>query len=208
MAGCVAGLVTMSLHPAMHLGAMPTPAELTRLARLDRAVHGLVVAAVIAVFLGTLALTRRLAPGNRLSLAALVVYGFAVSAIIVAATLDGFVAADLVDRMAAGGPKLNELWMLLDYNSRIVVALSSIYAVGTSIAILLWSLAALQTRKLAAGLGWYGVAAASLITLGLFGGHIRLDVHGFGAMWLAQSIWFVAAGCLLMRSVEAVAKQD
>jgi hypothetical protein len=191
--------MTMSLHPTLHLGAAPTPAELTKLARMDRVVHGLATAGVILVFLGTLALTRRLAAGNRLSLAALVVYGFAVAAIVVAATLDGFVAADLVDRMAAGGPKLDSLWMLLDYNTRIVVALSAMYVMGTSIAIFLWSLAALQTRRLAVGLGWYGLIAAALIMLALLSGHVRLDVHGFGAIWLMQSIWFIAAGCLLMR---------
>jgi hypothetical protein len=204
VAGCVAGLVTMSLHPTMHLGVSLSPSGLTRLARLDRVVHGLAIIGVALVFLGTLALTRRLASGqNRLSLAALVVYAFAVVAIVLAATMDGFVAADLLNRMAAGGPKLESLWMLLDYNTRIVIAFSSVYMVGTCVAIFLWSLAALRTGRLANGLAWYGLVAASLITLALFSGHIRLDVHGFGLIWLAQSIWFVLAGCLLMRSVDA-----
>jgi hypothetical protein len=204
VAGCVAGLVTMSLHPTMHLGVSLSPAELTRLARIDRVVHSLALVGIILVFLGTLALTRRLASaGNRLSLAALVVYAFAAVAVVVAATIDGFVAADLVTRMAAGGPKLESLWMLLEYNTRIVVALSSVYVVGTCVAIFLWSLAALQTGRLARGFAWYGLVAAALITLALLSGHIRLDVHGFGLVWLMQSIWFVVAGCLLMRSVDA-----
>jgi hypothetical protein len=58
-------------------------------------------------------------------------------------------------------------------------------------------------RRLARGFAWYGLMASSLIILASLGGHIRLDVHGFGLIWLLQSIWFVVAGCLLMRSVEA-----
>ena len=203
VAGCVAVLITMGLHPGMsHGGRLPPPEALEHLARLDRFVHGLAIAGVGMIFLGALALTRRLAGGNRLALAALMVHGLSVVAILVAGTLDGFVAADLVNRMAAGDPKLESWWTLLDYNTGIVVAFASVYTAGTCAAIFLWSLVMVRTRRLAAGLGWYGLGLGPVIVLALFSGHLSLGRHGMGLVALAQSVWFIVAGVLLMRSAD------
>ena len=203
VAGCVAILITMGLHPGMsHGGGLPSPQALVHLARVDRVVHGLALTGVTMIFLGTLALTRRLAAGNRLALAALVVYGLSAVAILVAGTLDGFVAADLVNRMVAGDPQLESWWLLLYCNTRIVVAFASVYTVGTCAAIFLWSLASVRTRRLAAGLGWYGLVLGPVIVLALFSGHLSLDRHGMGLVTLAQSIWFIVAGFLLRRSTD------
>ena len=51
---------------------------------------------------------------NRLPLAALVVYGFAAVAIMIASSMGGFVGADLLSRMVAGDPKLKSQRTLLD----------------------------------------------------------------------------------------------
>ena len=204
VAGCVAGLITMSLHPVLsHHGGLPSPQAMERLARLDRAVHGLALAGIVMIFLGALALTRQLAAGSRLAVAALVLYGFAAAAITVAGTMDGFVAADLLVKMVAGDPKLELWWMLLGYNTRLVVAFASVYTVGACAAIFLWSLAMVRTRQMAAGLGWYGLVLGPVIVLALFVGHLSLDVHGMGLVALLQSIWFILAGVALMQSVDA-----
>ncbi len=200
VAGNVAGLITMALHPHAHRDATPSPHDLAMLAHLDRAVHGLALVGIVLIFLGALALTRRLAAGSRAALAALVLYGLAVAAILVAGTLDGFVAADLLDHMPAAGPKLDFWWSLLDYNTRIVMAFASVYTVAASVAIFLWSLAIVRTRRLAPGLGWYGLVLAPLIVLVLLSGHIRMDAHGFGLILLTQAVWFIVAGILLARS--------
>ena len=194
----------MGLHPVLsHHGGLPSPHALENLARLDRFVHGLAIAGVVMIFLGALALTRRLAAGNRLALAALVVYGLAAAAITVAGTMDGFVAADLASRMVAGDPKLEFWWLLLGYNSRIVQAFASVYTVGTCAAIFLWSLVMVRTRRLSAGTGWYGLVLGPVIVGVLFSGNLPLNVHGMGLVVLAQSAWFIVAGVLLMRSADA-----
>ena len=201
VAGCGAVLITMGLHPVLSRGgALPSPQALEHLARLDRLVHGLALAGMAMLFLGALALTRRLAAGNRLALAALVVYGLATTAIVVAGTLDGFVAADLVSRMAAGDPQPESWWLLLRYNTLIVQAFAAVYTAGTCAAIFLWSLAMVRTRRLSAGTGWYGLILGPVIVGVLFSGHLPLNVHGMGLVALTQSIWFVVAGALLMRS--------
>lgn len=203
VAGCVAVLITMSLHPVLSRGGgLPSPPAMENLARLDRVVHGLALVGVAMIFLGALALTQRLTAGNRLALAALVVYGFATVAILVAGTMDGFVGAALVSRLATGDPKLDFWWMLLGYNGRIVQAFASVYTAGTCAAIFLWSLEMVRTRRLSAGMGWYGLVLGPVIVLALFTGNLPLNVHGMGLVALTQSLWFVVAGCLLMRSVD------
>ena len=200
VAGNVAALVTLALHPHTHHDTAPSPRDLAVLAHVDRAVHGLALVGIVLIFLGALALTRRLAAGSRPVLAALVLYGFAAAAILVAGTMDGFVAAALLEHVPVAGPKLEFWWTLLEYNTRIVVAFATVYTVGTSVAIFLWSLAAMRTRLLASGLGWYGLVLGPLIVLAVLSGHIQMDAHGFGLIALTQAIWFVVAGILLARS--------
>ncbi len=202
-AGCVAGLITMSLHPVAHHGAiLPPPQALARLALLDRAVHGLALAGVVTVFLGAMTLTQRLAAPNRRALAALVVFGFATVAIMIAGAMSGFVGADILSRMVEGDPKLESRWMMLDYSFRINQAFAALYTVGTCAAIFLWSLEIVRTRRLAPELGWYGLLLGPVVVLTLFTGNLPLNVHGMGLVALTQSIWFIAAGCMLIRTVD------
>ncbi len=140
------------------------------------------------IFPGALVLTRRLEGVNRLPLAALVVYEFAAVAIMIASSMSGFVGADLLSRMVAGDPKLESQRTLLDYTFRINQAFASVFTVGSCTAILPWSVAMLQTRRLAMGLGVYWLALGSVTTAALLFGVLSLDVHGSGLVGPAQSI--------------------
>lgn len=44
------------------------------------------------------------------------------------------------------------------------------------------------------GSGVFGCVVAGLALLALLSGHLRLDVHGFGAVVLAQAAWLVLIG--------------
>jgi hypothetical protein len=103
IAGAIAGMITMSLHPSGHHVIM-SPREMEMLALLTRAVHGLGIVALPLSFLGCMVITRRLASPNRLSVAALVVYGFAAIAIMMAASMSGFVAPGVMSKLVAGDP--------------------------------------------------------------------------------------------------------
>ncbi len=209
VAGSVAGLITMVLHPvAPHEGVLSSPQALATLAMVSRAVHGLALVGVVMLFLGALALTRQLAAQSRRALAALVVFGFAAVAILIAGAMSGFVGADILSRMVEGDPKLESRRMLLDYTFRINQAFAGMYTVGTCAAIFLWSLEMVRTRRLSQPLGWYGLVVSPVIVLALFSGNLPLNVHGMGLVVLTQSIWFVSAGCLLVRAVDAEDHRD
>ncbi len=192
----------MVLHPVGGHGLL-APHEMQTLALVDRIVHGFAVAALPMVFLGALALSRWMTGAGRLPLAALVVFGFAVVAIMAAGAMSGFVGADILGKMVEGDPKLESRRMLLDYTFRINQAFSSIYAVGSCVAILLWSGAILKTRQLSPVLGFYGLVIGVAIPAALFAGVLVLDVHGMGLVALAQAVWFIGAGFSLRRSDDA-----
>ena len=123
-----------------------------------RAVHGLAMAGVVMVFLGAIALARQLAAPNRRAFVALVIFGFAAMAIMIAGAMSGFVGADILGRMVEGDPKLESRRMLLDYTFRINQAFAETYTVGTCAAIFLWSLEMVRTRGCPShwvGMGWW-----------------------------------------------------
>ena len=117
-----------------------------------------------------------------------------------AGAMSGFVGADILSRMVEGDPKLESRRMLLDYTFRINQAYSAIYVVGTCVAIMLWSVSMLRTRRLAPGLGTYGLVLGPWILAALFSGNLPLDVHRFGMVVFTQAVWFMIAGILLARS--------
>jgi hypothetical protein len=198
IAGAVAGLVTMSLHPTGHDLAAPGP--FASAAFRNAAVHGLAIASLPVSFLGALALSRRLESPARLASAALVIYGFALAAVMSAAVVSGFVAPRLVRGMIdAAGPARDGWEMLLDYNYFLNQAFARVYVVASFAAIFLWSLAIVRGRVLAAAVGVYGLVMAPVAVLAVASGHVRLGVHGFGLIMLVQALWLAAAGVLLLR---------
>ena len=201
IAGAIAGMITMSLHPSGHHGIM-SPREMEILALLTRAVHALAIISLPLSFLGCMAMTRRLASPSRLSVAALVVYGFAVIAIMIAASMSGFVAPGVMSKLVAGDPLTDTRRLFLDYTFQLNQAFASVYVVGSCVAIILWSIAILKTRQLALGLGFYGVVLGLAILAVLFSGSLALNVHGFGLVTFTQAIWFIVAGALLWRARE------
>lgn len=75
-----------------------------------------------------------------------------------------------------------------------------VLVVASSSAILLWSAAILATRALARWAGVLGVVVGGLVLLAFLSGRVGLDVHGFGLIVLAQGVWLVAVGVLLLRA--------
>ena len=199
VAGNVIGIFVMAVHPVGGHGLL-APHDMQMLALRDRVVHGFAIALLPMVFLGALALSQWLRGAGRLPLAALVVFGFAVVAIMAAGAMSGFVGADILGRMVEGDPKLESRRMLLDYTFRINQAFASIYAVGSCVAIAMWSAVIVRTRQLAPALGIYGLLIGLAIPAALFAGVLTLDVHGMGLVALAQAVWFVSAGWALRRA--------
>jgi hypothetical protein len=201
IAGSIGMIITMALHPSGHVPA----ADMAPMIRKIIAVHGLALACLPILFLGTLGLSRRIACDNHLALIAVVIYAFGLFAIMNAGVANGLVFPAVLRRIAdsAGSPQAIEAWqMIARYNFYVNQAYAQVFVAASSVAVFLWSASIWRSRELSRGLGMYGCLLGPVTLGALFSGHLNLDAHGFGIVVLGQAIWFMVAGKLLWRLQE------
>jgi hypothetical protein len=195
IAGSAAMIITMASHP-QSIPANPDVAE--AVAHMLIAVHSLALASVPVLFLGAWGLSRRLDAPGRMAMVGLVLYGFALVAVTSSAVFDGLVAPSLIRRIVAATPANHDLWQLaMLYNFELNQAFARLFAVASSIAILLWSVAIVRRGVLSRAVGIYGCVIAPLIIVAVASGLLTPNVHSFGALIFAQASWFVAVGAQL-----------
>ena len=203
IAGSVGTIITMGLHPSGQIA----PAQMEAMIRMLIGVHSLALACVPILFLGAWGLARRGASADRLNMAGLVLYTFALLAVANAAVADGLVTPNILRQMVASAgsaPAIDGWRMVSRYNFYVNQGYAQVFVAASSAAILLWSVAMFRQRDLSRGLGTYGCILAAVTLLALFSGRLRLDTHGFGAVAMGQAIWFIVAGVLLWKSEDRV----
>jgi hypothetical protein len=189
--GAVLSLVTMALHPTGHdIVRAPTTMVL-----LNMLVHTTALVGQPVALYGAFVLTRRLSGASAFAELALSFFGASVVAAMIAAVASGFLAPGLligVER-TEGAAKLVNMGML-NLTGGLNQAFARVLVASSSTAILLWSIIALRSNRLRRAAGYIGVVVGIAALLGVLSGHLRLDVHGFGAVVLAQAIWMVLVG--------------
>jgi hypothetical protein len=191
--GSLGGILTMAIHPTA--GSSPTAAQAAHLSIVSAAAHTMAMISVFLLFLGACGVARRTAAADRISFAAMVSYGFACVAIVIAAAVSGFIVPGIMKHMVRDVPDAAHQWQIvIDAIFQFNQAFARIYSVAASMAIILWSVSALRNRGLQHGVAIYGCVVAPLIILGIAIGHLRLDVHGMALVMLGQAIWFMLAG--------------
>jgi hypothetical protein len=198
IAGSLAGIITMALHPTGH---DLTPAQFESVATMLIAVHGLALASLPVSFLGAWGMTRRIATADRIAVGALVVYAMALAAIMIAAVADGLVAPVVLRQMIAAAPSSREMWRLIsNYNFLQNQGFAQLFVAASSVAIGLWSISIVRSRALPRGVAIYGSILTVITLLALFSGHLKLTTHGMGAVIVGQAIWFITMGLWLYRN--------
>lgn len=193
IAGSFGAIITMAIHPTA--GGPLTPEQVAHLALVSAVAHSLGMVSFVFIFLGACGLARRIAAADRIAFAGLVTFGFACVAVLIATAVSGFIVPDIMRRMAHDVPAASQQWrMIITSIFQINQAFSRIYTVAASLAIILWSASAFRNGGLSRKVAAYGCVIAPLIIVGILIGHLRMDVHGMGAVVLGQAIWFVVAG--------------
>ena len=191
--GSLGGILTMAIHPTG--AASLSNDQVAHLSAVSGLAHSVAMVSVLLLFLGACGLTQRVAAADRLSFAALVTYGFACIAILIAAAVSGFIIPDIMRHMVRDAPAAAQEWhIVIDAIFQINQAFARIFSVAASVAILLWSLSVLRNGGLRRGVAIYGCVLAPLIIFGVGIGHLRLDVHGMTLVALGQAIWFILVG--------------
>jgi len=179
-------IITMAFHPTGR--ELLAPGQFAHVMPIGVAVHALALVCLPVAFFGALVLSQRLD-----ALGAIVTYGFGVVAIMIAAVCSGLVATAAASQIPAGG----DIWrVLFTYTGMLNQAFALVYAIASSVAIVLWSVALLRHAK---ALGIAGAILGPLIVIVVLTHTIGLGVHGFGAIVLAEGAWFIACGIWLIR---------
>ena len=186
-------IITMIFHPGGKIG----PEQLEQMIRLNIGVHSLALLSLPVLLLGAWGMSRRLDGGDRAAWAGLLLFALASVAVMIAGTLNGLAAPGLMRKLAAATPETHEIWhAVLSYNFQVNQAFARVYAVGASLAILLWSVAILRYRTLGMGVAIYGIVLGVVTAAGIGSGMLTPDRHGFAILIFGQAIWFllVASG--------------
>lgn len=202
IAGSLGYIITMALHP---VASHPLTVEQTqRLFALSGAVHSIAMVSTLLLFLGACGLARRIAAADRLSFAGTVTFGFACVSILVAAAASGLVIPSIMKEMSRDVSAAAHQWQIVAVGIfQINQAFAEIYSVGASLAVILWSVSVLRNGGFGRSVAIYGCIISPLIILAIGSGHLRLDVHGMGAVAIAQGIWFILVGSWLNKAPSA-----
>jgi len=193
--GTAATLVTMIFHPTGH--DLFGVGQLESVSRILIAVHALALLSMPVLFLGALALSQRVAMPDRVAIAALVVFSFALAAGMTAATVSGLVAPGLAREIIRGGAA-GDVWKIVfNYNGRVIQGFAQVFVAASSGAIVLWSASILRSRALGRGVAIYGLLIGPVIVIALASGHLKLRVHGFGLVVVLQAVWLIIVGVLM-----------
>ncbi len=195
-------IITMISHP----GGRISPAEVDHVARMLIIVHSLALLSIPVICLGAWGMTRRIGGADRLAWAGLVFYALASFAVMNAAVFDGLMAPVLMRKIVAATAETRDIWQtLMNFNFQMNQAFARVYAIGSSLGVVLWSASILRYRTLGRGVGIYGILLGLATVGGICSGYLTPDKHGFGMLIFGQGIWFLLiAGGLWHLGAEAV----
>ncbi len=193
--GTLGYLSTMALHPA---GI--SAGSLSRDSQFMVAVHALGLLSLPVVVFGLIGLPTRTGWRRPSTQFALICYCLAVIAAMIAAIASGLVGPALMQReIGATVDAYQAVRVVLEFNHQLNQACAKVFVVGASLAIIAWSHAISVLGSYERRVGWFGWFVGLGSMAGLFSGHVRMDVHGFGAIVLLQAIWNICIGVSLLR---------
>lgn len=199
IAGSLAGLVVMALHPTG--GDVVREASSGGSNTMVAAVHWVAILAQALVLAGALALTVRLRARRDLAIGAYTFFAVATVAVIVAGIASGILGPSALRNLDVADEQRRAMALNdLHYTALINQAFASVHIVLSGIAILLWSGAMLIGRELSRPLAVYGLVLGALLVAGIATGHLTPDIHGFGAVVLGEGIWLTWVAVRLWRA--------
>jgi hypothetical protein len=199
--GTLGGVITMIFHPTGS-DLLNQPDEIARRNELiATAVHILAIISLPITFFGLLGFCRRLGLENPLTLLGIVVYGFGGIAVMSAAVISGLVGPILTRKILESDEATQKiLYAILMSNYQFNQGLSKVYVVAVAVAFILWSILLLKKGKLMQITAIIGFIFSTLSLIGIFSGHLKLDVHGFGLFTFAQAVWLILVAIFMIRA--------
>ena len=206
IASALLGAFAMAHHPSAG-GAdfMAFARNVERMAFLNQAVHGVLLALVAVITWGLVVFALRRGVGRSLVTLGLVAWAIGVTAMTAAGIFNGFVVVDVARRALAAPQNSETMFAAFQTVSSAVRVVEVLGAVGMSAAMFFWSADLffssadlVRASNGARPLGGLGLAAGAVLVTALLTGVARLDVTGMmlvSAVWCA---WLVGVGTLMI----------
>ena len=199
IAGSVIVVVTLTFHPSEH--GLLDPAQIESVVRAMITVHSMALVTLPLWFIGAYGLSRRVSPSNLIGVTGLVIYGFALLAMMNAVVIDGLVTPGLARAIVNAAPDKMIGWKIaFNHNVLLDQAFMNVFLVASSVAISLWSSAIVWRGTLARAIGIFGCLLGAATLIGQFTGSLGRNPHIFGVVLIGQALWFFSAGVQLCRS--------
>jgi hypothetical protein len=199
--GTLCGAITMLFHPTGR-DLIGQPDEIAhRYELITVAVHSLAIFGLPVMFFGFLGFSRRLGLENPLVSAALIAYGFGAIAVMSAAVINGLVGPVLTGKINEADEPTRKLFhLMLMNNSLLNQAFTKVFVAAVGFALITWSIHLWNKGRLMQISAILGFVVGILSWSGIFSGHLKLDVHGFGLFTFAQSIWTLLVAVFMIRT--------
>lgn len=200
IAATLLAVVVMAHHPTVSAPDLTQALEqLREMADRDAWVHGILIALMLVIFYAFTELALRRGIQRPLVRAGLVAYGAGAVAMIGAASIDGFVTAQIANLAPQGGvmdPHVTA--MLINLFSVLNRTLANIGAIAMSAGILAWSLNLVRDQGLTRTVGAAGILISLSPAIALISGGLHLNMHGMLVVVVLQAIWSIGVGVLLI----------
>lgn len=201
IASSVLAVLFMAHHPTAEThDAAALAADIGSKASLSRFVHGGLIALIAAQLFAFTVFCRWVGAERSAVGAGLVAYAIGTGAMIGAALISGFVASDLAAHYASEGASDSRTFVdLLRLSMTGNQALANLGVIAMSTAIVLWALALFRTGR-PVWVAIVGLFAGLVPAIALVTGLIHLNVIGMLLVVIAQTVWNLSVGVLLVRA--------
>lgn len=202
--GSLSGVLVMLIHP-VGADVAPNNENAMHSIQLGIMVHSLAIAGIMLQFIGLFGFCRKLGLESQFVSAALIIYGFSAVAVMCAAVLDGFGATALAKEMLTADESMLKILRLLShYNYYINQGFAKIFLVGSSAAVIIWSVLLLKTNSLGKIIGVLGCVICPICLILFIVGHLQTDRNGFGIFFAALSVWTILSAIWTFRNNDSI----
>lgn len=186
---------TMVLHP--------TGGSVEHLIHISNVIiitHSIALLSLPFGWIGFLGLTRRIGTDHFGAVLAMVMLSFALVAVLLAAATNGLALPIFLQHYKDATPEaIDAIKPILRYSFAVNHAFDYIYTGALCLAILGWSIAILQTRKLAVWIGWLGIALVIIVVAMVIGGVALNNLQGLRLFITSIVLWILLVGMALCR---------
>lgn len=196
--GCFLIIITMVLHPVG--GSMD---HLLQITPVIVGTHTIALCSLPFLFFGFFGLTSRLKDHNGIAILALVVIGFGLVAVMIAAALNGLILPIFLERNVESISEQKEvITLILSYNFSCNQAMDYIFISACCFSISIYSYLMIRTKNRFRWIGIFGLTLTIIAFIATLIDFTFTNVAGFQIVIFCLAAWMIWAGIILIKNTD------